>query len=374
MDNTLSKDDTRVLKGIAIVLMLITHLWESPGRICGGALNHLFTIGYTPLHQYIGAFGNICVSFFFFLGGYGLYKTYNDKPFDIVGRLKALYKAYWKVFLIFIPIAFMFFRNQPVYCDDYQMCDRYEFFNIRDVMVAFLGFSNKYNFEWWFYEHYIIAMLTFPFARWVIKKNSNPVNIALIVVASILTTNLAPALGDIPVIGLFNENFLYTSFICQTQFTMGCFWMGMAMAKGNLLERLNDSMKSHKLLNPVTDILAWGLLMIFREELAYKSWDIFLVPVLIVTALDLLNRVKLIKKGFWHLGKESTNMWLTHTFYCFYFYPFAKFVTSFRWPVPCLIVLLIMSYVTALALTYFWKFIEFLYGKLLSLFCKKENA
>jgi len=366
----LTKDDTRILKGVAIILMFITHLW-SPSRVYGGELKSLITIGYVNPVSYLGEFGNICVSFFFFLGGYGLYRAFEGKEYDVIGRLKSLYKAYWKVFLIFIPIAFLFFRNQPLYCDNYEMCDRYAVLDIRKIFICFLGFSNSLNFEWWFFEHYLIAVLTFPLVRYLANKHSNSVNVATIVVLSILSTNLGPALGDIESIGLFNENFLYTSFICQTQFTMACFWMGIAMAKGNLLTRLHESMEKHKLLNPVTDILAWLLLMIFREEVAFKAWDLFLVPMLIVTTLDMLNRIKLLRKGFGIIGQESTNMWLIHSFFCFYFYPTAKFVTASGWAIPSLLTLLIISYAASIAVTYFWKGIEFLYGKL---FAKTKTA
>lgn len=50
--------------------MLIHHLWTFPERLVGGELNHLFNIFGGSSIFIIGSFGQICVSIFFFLGGY----------------------------------------------------------------------------------------------------------------------------------------------------------------------------------------------------------------------------------------------------------------------------------------------------------------
>ena len=44
MDRTFSRDDTKLMKGAAIVLMLMHHLWGFPGRIAGGELWHVLSI------------------------------------------------------------------------------------------------------------------------------------------------------------------------------------------------------------------------------------------------------------------------------------------------------------------------------------------
>ena len=37
------KSDTQIIKGLAILLMLMHHLWFFPDRIAGGELKYLFT-------------------------------------------------------------------------------------------------------------------------------------------------------------------------------------------------------------------------------------------------------------------------------------------------------------------------------------------
>lgn len=43
MDNFLSREDTKILKAIAVILMLAHHLWAFPDRIAGGELKHLLS-------------------------------------------------------------------------------------------------------------------------------------------------------------------------------------------------------------------------------------------------------------------------------------------------------------------------------------------
>lgn len=363
MDNYLSKEDTKALKGIAIIFMLINHLWGDPTRIYGGELMAVISLGYTSLPSILGHFGGICVTFFFFLGGYGMYKLFEGKKYDIVGRLKALYFSYWKVFLIFIPIGFLLFRNQPVYCDDATVCDRFLQFNVKEFITSFFGFSSNYNFSWWFFEKYVIALLLFPIARRVINKVSTPVSVGLIVVVSILMANVFPALGNLEALGILNENFLFTSFFSTPHIGLGCFFMGMLAAKAGLLDRLSDALRSNRLLNPFTDIIIFAMVIFFRQDVVGMEWDLFLVPMLIVAFKDLLDRMKLLRKGFMAIGKESTNMWLIHAFFCSFFYPVAKLVTASGWALISLVTLFVFSFIASLATTYLWKGIEFIYRK-----------
>lgn len=108
-DFVFGRDDTKIIKGVAILLMLLHHLWAFPQRVF---LNDGFTDTFSVFGEYwyfyLGRFGKICVSMFLFLSGYGLMKSKQSGRFDLIGKVKGLYLAYWKVFLVFIPIAFLF--------------------------------------------------------------------------------------------------------------------------------------------------------------------------------------------------------------------------------------------------------------------------
>ena len=58
---------------------------------------------------------------------------------------------------------------------------------------------------------------------------------------------------------------------------------------------------------------------------------------------------------FAYIGKHSTNIWLTHSFYCYYFGPFAKLVYKSKNFIIDYLVLLALSLVTSILLNlFFW--------------------
>lgn len=197
IDGFISREDTKWVKGIAIVLMFMHHLWAFPDAIAGGSLKYLFTIFNQSSIVYLGWFGKICVSLFFFIGGYGTYLGCADKEYDIVGKLKKLYVSYWKIFVIFIPIAFLLCSNQPAYCENSAIWSRFSSFSWQECWENFVGMSCSYNGEWWFLSSYVFALISFPFLRAVIEKHPLHTNLFIIIITSILVTNFFPALGSI---------------------------------------------------------------------------------------------------------------------------------------------------------------------------------
>lgn len=70
-------------------------------------------------------------------------------PPELLSRhIIKLYKAYWKVFIIFIPIGFLFFGNQVQYCEA-GLCSKFADFKFRDFISSFIAYGNAYNGEWW---------------------------------------------------------------------------------------------------------------------------------------------------------------------------------------------------------------------------------
>lgn len=114
-------------------------------------------------------------------------------------------------------------------------------------------------------------------------------------------------------------------------------------------------MAQHKLLNPLFDILMWPVVIYLRNSLLGTVMDMVYVPLLIVTSLDLLRHIGIVKKLFLKLGAESTNMWLIHTFLCYYFYEAVRIVIAPRWAVLSLLLLIIMTYLISCCVTVFWR-------------------
>ena len=103
-----------------------------------------------------------------------------------------------------------------------------------------------------------------------------------------------------------------------------------------------------------------------RQSEIGDKFDIFFIPALTVATIDIVNRVRVLRSGLVQLGKQSTNMWLIHTFFCYYFGIMSKVVTTPRYAILSLILLIALSFVAGTLVDLFWK------G--LGILCEKGNA
>ena len=368
-DTFFSRTDTKIIKGLAIILMLMHHLWAFPERIAGGELKPFITIGGKNTLIFFGEFGKICVSIFFFVGGYGIYKLSEKKDFNILENIKKMFIKYWKIFLIFIPIGFIFFNNQIAYCENELIYSMYSNISIRNLLKNFFGISSSLNREWWFFHSYLIAIITFPFIKKLFDNKSTIFNLFIIIVYTLLVTNVLPAIGKIEIIGSLNNNIIYKEFFLQKSPYISCFWMGILFSKDNLLLELKNKINEIVKLNPLFDIIGILIIVYFRQIVFGETYDMIYLPFLIILFLDFVSKFKLLKKIFELFGNHSTNMWLTHSFFCYYFYYFVKIVVYFKWGVPCLFVLTILSLLASYGINYFWKFINIIVS-----FIKKQKS
>ena len=354
----MSKAETYTVKGISILLIFFIHLYSFPERLAGGGLNYIISVFDMPLITLLGDFGRIGLYSFFFISGYGIFKSSQTKGMHLISRIKKLYFTYWKVFLIFIPIAFLFFRNQPVYCANESICTKYKTFIWAEFLSNLLGISDTYNPEWWYFRTYLISLLTFPFVKSFIEKHSSVINIFSLFVATILISSVFPALADSSVLGRLSNNFLYETFLCQSVPYTAFFWAGSVLAKDDLLMQLREVLRSCQLSNVFFDTGIILAIIFFVYTGIRELMFLLYVPVFIAVALDLVKRWKFADKVLSQLGMQSANIWLIHSFLLYYFYPFAKIITCTRYAVPSLIILTIFSYISAIAVNYIWKFVD----------------
>jgi len=109
------------------------------------------------------------------------------------------------------------------------------------------------------------------------------------------------------------------------------------------------------------------LLVIYaRVFLVPPSFDMVLAPVFIFACMTLMETLCFLRTPLRVLGKNSTNMWLVHSFYCYYFYAFVKLVYGPGNAFVAFAVLVGISFLSAVLVDQFWKFVKTGYGKLLS--------
>ena len=351
----LTKNDTRIIKGAAVLLMLMHHMWAFQDRIADGGLKGLIPLGNTYLFVFFGHFGKVCVPLFFFLGGYGLARRYAGIKFDAPERLKKLYISYWKVFVIFIPIAFLFFRNQGVYAVDVSLCDRYNVFSVRELVLNFLAIFDTYNFEWWFLRSYVLMILCFPLIRYAAGKCRSAAKILIILVITVLFGKVFPDIWYAFLGEARQGNLIYDSFFCMGEPFYACFVTGVFCAENDLLDRISAFLDRAGKFRTAAEILLIPAVILLRQVFLRKYFDFLYAPLLCVIFPDLAKRFPVLGKIFDVFGRESTNIWFIHSFFCYYFYGIVKIVVATHWAVPSFVTLAVMSYVAARLVTLFWQ-------------------
>ncbi len=155
----LSRQDTEALKGIALVFLLIHHLFY----IQNGQYDDFYILGH-GIVGIIGKVSKVCVPLFVFLSGYGLMagaekvSRISLKEFYIK-RFTKLYSNYWLIWLLFVPfgIIAMGLTFPLVYGEHWLGKCILDFFGLLNC-IGLLG----YNPTWWFYSCIILLYLLFP--------------------------------------------------------------------------------------------------------------------------------------------------------------------------------------------------------------------
>lgn len=357
MKDIFTREKTWQIKGVAILLMLAHHLFAFSNRFYKGyEVNSFLNFSGYELPVIIGLFGKICVSIFMFLGGYGLYKTFQKENF--INKIINLYKKYWKTFLIFIPIGFIFFKNQNIYTEDISLSLKFSEFNYKNIIFDFLGLTSNLNGEWWFFKNYLFAVFTGYIFINIMKKNTNFYKETLIIIIWYVLTN-----------GVFSyyanlfglNNFIFSNLFIDNGYSI-IFLIGVLFSKYKIFNKFSEILIEYNNLEKFI-ISIIGILLVIYTRVFYIdiSLDILLTPVFILFSYNLINIFKKVSKIFEYLGKNSTNMWLNHSFFCYYYWMFAKAVYYFNNPLITFIILLALSLASSILTDFVWQLLSKIY-------------
>ena len=320
MDYEFTKAHTQIAKGIAITLMMLHHLFRFPNIIQNVSYISILPFGNGRFEYLLGDFGNICIAMYLFLSGYGLYmSTLRKENFslkDSMGKIIKFLTNYWVVFIIFVPIGLIWFSDSTIY-----------HFNIASFMANFFTLSSSYNREWWFVRLYIELLLLFPLIKRILKRGivaSTALIFSFYMLAIIM--ELIPVIA--PQLVFLKKNFIYVD-IRNILFWQMTFCAGYIIAKFKLFSQFNKWISSKKLdrssfyIIIILAVIAVRIGCSYAFEIIGKGnptyIDFILAPIFIIFATSFIYRSKS-KKVFSVLGIHSTNMWLTHTFFCYYYF------------------------------------------------------
>lgn len=347
--------DTKMVKGFAIVLMLAHHLFLFPERYpIGYSFESIILTDGISLVTVAGAFGKICVSIFMFLGGYGLWCR-KDRPSMLQDSVIKLYKAYWKVFLIFIPIGFYFFSNQIMYCQDEAVYGAFSDYSFKHLLANLIGWESEYNQEWWFFKAYLLMLLWGYLYMECVKKIGFWKECFLVMLSVIFIQDIFPGMLEIQGLDGLGNSVWYDLFFLMDEVN-SCFLMGIVFARYDGIVKIRDLLNHFRFWIRKLISLAGILLIAYvRYYILGSELDILYVPFIIAFFVELVSRASVIQKTFEILGHNSTNMWLTHSFFCYYFYPFVMLTHSTSNPWFNLLILLALSLGASVGVDLFYK-------------------
>jgi len=317
-----SKDNTSALKGVAILFMVFAHLFNNM-ELCGFS-HPLLYIEDEPLIHYM-IFAMNPVDFFIILSGYGLYYTYSQGKRNNKKRILRLYIHYWITLVIFVCIGFFVVGSE-----------KYPgtFINI---IYNCIGWRNSYNHETWFLLPYVLLTLSSTKIFTICDKFS-PFKVFLFSFALYIVVRFSSRYSS----GLIEE-YQLLKWVDAYLTLLFPFLLGMLLSKCWNYSAFKKKF-SFKLTKNYVLIFALMILFVSIILVRYKYQSIFypFYAVLFIIFFSLLHRYSWVDKILMELGKRSTSIWLTHTYFCYYL--FQNFIYSFKYPVIIFVVLMVISW------------------------------
>lgn len=322
----ITKDESFYIKGCAVILMLIHHLFPFADRIPKTA-EIIWLFGDNQFEVSLGWWGKYCVAIFLFISGYG-YSFSKDKPMQYyIHKIVSIYRTAFLIFLIYIPID-IYFHVERVVSD----------LNSKSILMNLTGFYSNYNGEWWFLFPYVLLVLITPM-----------LNKFRYYLASLFA--IAIILHQIPGNGAIGA-FLWWSIAYILGFILGVLSPKLVNFNPNIIFSLFLSIICYFIMN-------YGMENFFIES------SIFLVPLMIFIIKTLYNITpSILRKSISSIGKKCLIIWLVHSFYCYHFA--REFIYSPKYSILILLNLLLISYLSAVL-------IEFIEKKLVITFFKIRN-
>ncbi len=325
----LSKNDSKAVKGIAILGMLMLHLFC---RFAPLPYTPLIWVGDTPLIYYLGLFGDICVPTYCFLSGYAqaLLMGKEEKKY-YKNRFLRVFKFlvnYWIVLCLFavVGLAFDSTHTMPG--------------SILKFLGNFFLYDISYNGAWWFVLTYVLLIAFAP----LIIKISYKFNSVIVVllsgvfyfIAYLFRFSMAVKIGN-PILGkLWEELMLFGT----SQFA---FVIGVLFLKHEVVSKLRK-LRMKAWLKSVLGIAFVFAAFVFHCFVP----SLIVAPITAIVSLTcfwVCPKCKWLNKVLEFFGEHSTNAWLVHMF--FYLVLFKNLVFAAKYPALILLFMLALCIATS---------------------------
>lgn len=321
----MTKEQTTVIKGIAILMMLWLHLFSDPTMVA--QLHCLLPpVGDVPFATWLKR-AMSPVPIFLFLSGYGM-SVVNSKPggdTNRFGRIFRLFFIFWCVLLVFVSIGHLV---KPL---EYPG-------SVIKFMGNITGIDPSYNNAMWFLAPYVLLALSAKqIIRWLEGKNM------WIVLGMLFPVGTAVSWWISRHVDFLNHyRLIYIALECVA--LSFPFIIGIYSERTNVLSRIGAWSSSHRLVGYAAPFMLVALIAvkcIIRTSIIGSAYVFAFIVIAVCMKLPAV-----ITRSLKLLGKYSMTMWMVHSY--FYAYLFHDFIYSFKTPLLIFAVLAAVSLATSI--------------------------
>ena len=318
----LTREDTQKAKGVAILGMVMLHLFCRLGDL---PYTPWIWIGETPLIYYLGLFGDYCVPIYCFCSGYAHYllkeKYGTGYAKTIPNKLLRFLTNYWIVILLFSAIGMLSGNIKTIPG------------SIPTLLGNLFLYKISYNGAWWFVLTYIFLSVLSP----VLFKITQRLNsLLLLFLSGILYFIFYLFRFQFPV--SFSDAVL--NWIWQQWILLGtsqlAYMIGMVSRKSRWVSKIRDIIQGKNIYSIYLFLI---LLVAFAGHCVIQS--LIVAPITAMVVLICLFCVRLpavLDRFLLLMGNHSTNIWFVHMF--FYLTLFENFVFVAKYPLFVLILMI----------------------------------
>ena len=304
-------------KGLAILLLLAYHLFDSKETIVSMGVNHApFSLeGFLRL----SSFGNICVSIFVFLTSFGISRglltqkeTFGKEGFWRIsyGQAVGRYLRLTLNFAILYLSVNLLWWHKFDYQSLYGAGDQGVLLMLTDALGLSMFFGTPtLNATWWYMELAYLLIFLIPLLVRLVEKIGYPLLLLAFLLPSALT--IQPDLRRYFFVAVF----------------------GACAAWGNWPDRLLE-LKLHPILRWLAVAFGFVLCVLIRQNYMVHEHYVHLIDApmslfLVYAAAGVAGAVPLLGKALAFLGKHSMNIYLVHTF--FYMMLWRQYIYRFQY-------------------------------------------
>lgn len=302
MNNTFTKRETNILKGIALLFLIFHHCFLTPARY-----KHI-SVSFFPIKEsyanLLAYYLRICVPMFVFFTAFGItlsikkkYKTLDLNFHDIKEYIKHRY------FNLFTGWIFIFFLVEIITCLIDGLPRKRYGYTIKGLLhftIDGLGFANLFKTPtlvatWWYMTVAFMLIILLPFIIKLYSKSPYVLCAVIILISKLYTPTKVEIFRWLPIA-----------------------YIGILFADKEVLQRIKSiNPPTIKILKFIIGIILILLSIKFKKKLIsrhiYVIVDGIMPAILIWFCYEFIVPIKYLNRFLEFIGKHSMNIFLTHT-------------------------------------------------------------